>query len=96
MANPIKFAQLARTLQAKVPYSIISSKGGNSSLSLAFDGPRRRVIVTFREEDGGDTLGVGASSDMNDALSVAFPWSISAEMYVVTLVSEFISYLNME
>lgn len=96
MANPIKFAQLGRALQAKVPFPIESSKGNNSSLTLVFDGPCRKVTISFREEDGGETLRLWATSDQNDTLNLAYPWTMSYEMYVVNLASEFIAYLNME
>ncbi len=96
MANPLKFAQLGRTLQAKVEFPIESSKGNNSSLTLVFDGPCRKVTISFREEDGGETLRLWATSDQNDTMNLAYPWTMSSEMYVVNLASEFIAYLNME
>lgn len=96
MANPIKFAQLGRTLQAKVEFPIESSKGNNSSLTLVFDGPYRKITVSFHEEDGGETLRLQATSDQNDTLNLAYPWTMSSEMYVVNLAAEFIAYLNME
>ena len=96
MANPLKFAQLGRTLQAKVEYPIEASKGNNSSLTLVFDGPYRKVTISFREEDGGETLRLRATSDQNDTMNLAYPWTMSSEMYVVNLAAEFIAYLNME
>lgn len=96
MANLIKFAQLGRTLQAKVEFPIVSSKGNNSTLILVFDGPYRKVTISFREEDGGETLRLWATSDQNDTMNLAYPWTMSSEMYVVNLASEFIAYLNME
>ena len=96
MANPIKFAQLGRTLQAKVEFPIESSKGNNSSLTLVFDGPYRKITVSFHEEDGGETLRLWATSDQNDTMNLAYPWTMSSEMYVVNLAAEFITYLNME
>lgn len=96
MANPIKFAQLGRTLQAKVPFPIESSKGTNTSLTLVFDGPYRKITVSFHEEDGGETLRLWVTSDQNDTMNLAYPWTMSSDMYVVNLASEFIAYLNME
>lgn len=96
MANPLKFAQLGRTLQAKVEFPIESSKGTNTSLTLVFDGPYRKITVSFHEEYGGETLRLRATSDQNDTMNLAYPWTMSSEMYVVNLAAEFIAYLNME
>lgn len=96
MANLLKFAQLGRTLQAKVEFPIESSKGNNSSLTLVFDGPCRKVTISFREEEGGETLRLWATSDQKDTMNLAYPWTMSSEMYVVNLAAEFITYLNME